>query len=268
MGTDDLVKFRIKELYKAGIRKPKTIMYTLTQEINEPSIQQLFHFLNDLKIKLNGKTKSSYSDLAIWAEIRLSLPEDDHEVFVYGFEMKIDDLDPIKSYFRLVIGTKFLLKAAIYARHVCADTTHCMIWNGFPIFVAGTTDKGRHFHAFGLAICTTGDNQDFAFVFIVIKERVDAIYFIIYKPVALIPDAAGAITIAFTDVFGEDFIRIMCYCHMERACSRRLNGNDHEKAIILDLQSLQIAFSKPLFDLMIEKLRRKEKLNGYNIKNF
>jgi hypothetical protein len=147
-----------------------------------------------------------------------------------------------------------------------------MIWNGFPVFLAGTTDKGRHFHAFGLAICTTEDNQDFAFglaicttednqdfafVFRVIKEGVEAIYLIIYKPIALVADAAGAITIAFTVVFGEDFIRIMCYCHVERACGRRLNGNDNKDAIILDLQSIQIAFSKPLFDLMIEKFKAK-----------
>jgi hypothetical protein len=86
--------------------------------------------------------------LSQWAESRLSVPEDEDQVFVYGFEMKIDDLDPSKSFFRLVIGTKFLLKAATYSRHVCADTTHCMIWNGFPVFLAGTTDRGRHFHAF------------------------------------------------------------------------------------------------------------------------
>jgi hypothetical protein len=132
-----------------------------------------------------------------------------------------------------------------------------MIWNGFPVFLAGTTDRGRHFHAFGLAICTTEDNEDFAFVSRVINERVEAIFLIIYKPIALVADATGAITIAFTRVFGEDFIRIMCYCHMERACARKLNGNDHKEAIILDLQSIQIAFSKPLFNFIVEKFKTK-----------
>ena len=57
-------------------------------------------------------------------------------------------------------------------------------------------------------------------------------------------DAAGAITKAFSVVFGEEYLWLMCYCHVERACARRLNGNDEKDQIIFDLQTIQIAFSK------------------------
>ncbi len=48
-------------------------------------------------------------------------------------------------------------------------------------------------------------------------------------------DAAASITIGFTAVFGSNFTRLMCYCHVERACVRRLNGNEDKDTIILDL---------------------------------
>ena len=80
---------------------------------------------------------------------------------------------------------------------------------------------------------------------------------IIYNPTILMADAAASITIAFTSVFGSNFTRLMCYCHVERACARRLNGNEDKDSIILDLQIIQLAFSKPLFNLIIELFKSK-----------
>ena len=80
---------------------------------------------------------------------------------------------------------------------------------------------------------------------------------IIYNPTILMADAAASITIAFTSVFGSNFTRLMCYCHVERACARRLKGNEDKDSIILDLQIIQLAFSKPLFNLIIELFKSK-----------
>ncbi len=49
----------------------------------------------------------------------------------------------------------------------------------------------------------------------------------------------------------------MCFCHVERACARRFNGNEGKDNIILDLQSIQLAFSKPLIISMIELFKSK-----------
>jgi hypothetical protein len=39
-------------------------------------------------------------------------------------------------------------------------------------------------------------------------------------------DAATSINIEFNVVFGSNFIRLLCYYHVERACAKRLNGNE------------------------------------------
>jgi hypothetical protein len=49
----------------------------------------------------------------------------------------------------------------------------------------------------------------------------------------------------------------MCYCHVERACARRLNGNEDKDEIIHDLQIIQISFSPALFNLMIQLFKNK-----------
>jgi hypothetical protein len=41
-------------------------------------------------------------------------------------------------------------------------------------------------------------------------------------------DATASITIAFNVVFGTNFIRLMCFCHVERLNgARRLNGSSN-----------------------------------------
>ena len=70
-------------------------------------------------------------------------------------------------------------------------------------------------------------------------------------------DAAACITIAFEVVFGSIFVRLMCYAHVERACLRRLNGVDEKDQIVLDLQTIQIAFSQGVFHLLVTLFKQK-----------
>ena len=36
----------------------------------------------------------------------------------------------------------------------CTDTTHKVMWEGFPLFLNGTTDMCRSYHQLSLSICT------------------------------------------------------------------------------------------------------------------
>ncbi len=97
------------------------------------------------------------------------------------------------------------------------------------MFLAGTTDMGRHFHPFVLCICTNKTHLDFEFVCKTIKMSVEKLTLKPYQPGILMADAADAITNGFASVFGPHFVRLMCYAHVERACLRRLNSVDIEE---------------------------------------
>ncbi len=43
------------------------------------------------------------------------------------------------------------MRLSLKSNHLVTDSTHCMIWNGFPLFLTGATDLGRRFHPFCLS---------------------------------------------------------------------------------------------------------------------
>jgi hypothetical protein len=115
---------------------PNTIRYQLREErYNCPSQRQLYNYLAHLKEKLNGKKQISYGELEILCKERTLIPEDEHEVYVLGYEVVINPEKPELSYFRLSIETTYLLRLTLKNIHVVTYSTHCMIWNGFPVFL-------------------------------------------------------------------------------------------------------------------------------------
>ena len=156
-----------------------------------------------------------------WCRERTKKPEDEHEFYILGYKVVINDNKPELSYFRLSIGTIYLFRLSLKSSHLVTDSTHCMIWNGFPVFLTCTTDLGRRFHPFCLSVCTNKDNADFTFIFQTWKRNVELFFKTIYVPSILMADAAASITIAFNVVFGPNFIRLMCYFHAERSCACR-----------------------------------------------
>jgi hypothetical protein len=51
-----------------------------------------------------------------------------------------------------------------------ADATYKLTIEGYPILTCGTTDKEKIFHPFGIALCFSEKEDDFAFVFDAIKQ--------------------------------------------------------------------------------------------------
>jgi hypothetical protein len=96
--------------------------------------------LAHLKEKLNGKKQISYGELETWCKERTKVPEDEHEVYVLGYELVINNENQNKANFRLSIGTIYLLRLTLNKIDVVTDSTQCMILNGFPVFLTGTTD--------------------------------------------------------------------------------------------------------------------------------
>ena len=135
-GISKKIKLVINDLYDSGVIKPQLIMYELRRRaVDEPTLKQLENYLRVYKCKKHGKTEISYYDLDVWCSKRTKIPEDLHEVFVIGDEIIIDEIDSSKSIFRVSVSTRFLLELGLKTRHLAADATYKLIFQGFPVFL-------------------------------------------------------------------------------------------------------------------------------------
>ena len=174
-GIPTETKDKIEELFKLGIMKPKAILKALEETgLTVPTSSQLANHLVLLKNKLYGKISISLGELEEWAKTNDKVPEDEDEPFVCGFESHYDG--PVESrYFRLALTTKRLLTNSQQSDLVQADATYKLIWQGFPVLIAGTTDLQRQFHPLCLAICSSETESDFCFLFKSLKNVVSKI---------------------------------------------------------------------------------------------
>lgn len=100
---------------------------------------------------------------------------------------------------RIFITTKRLLKFVSNERPLYIDTSYKIIWQQ-PISVFGVSDNfDKSFKPVGLAITINEAVDDYEFIFMSIKERLDYEY----KPRALISIASPAIRKAAENVFGK-----------------------------------------------------------------
>jgi hypothetical protein len=86
----------------------------------------------------------------------------------------------------------------------------------------GTTDRAKHFHPFGLALCSHQDTDDFHFLFKSIKDAALLVHAIDYNCDILIADNAKEITNGFTLTFGPPRKRINCWAHVFRCIEKNL----------------------------------------------
>ena len=110
---------------------------------------------------------------------------------------------------------------------IAADATHKLNWQNYPIFLAGTTDKSKQFHPFGIMV----SKQETAdFFFNAIKTNIKTIYNKDYEPKILLADAAGAITNGFKKTFGDPQKRIVCWAHVIRNVDKYLKPINNDKS--------------------------------------
>jgi hypothetical protein len=58
------------------------------------------------------------------------------------------------------------------SKKIHADATYKLVWQGFPVFIVGTTDLDRQFHSFGIAVCS---NE---------KSKISHLFFVLFKMVS------------------------------------------------------------------------------------
>ena len=138
------------------------------------------------------------------------------------------------------------------------------MWQGYPVLIIGTTDLDRHFHSFGMAICSNEKIPDFRFLFHGIQEGRRKLNLEGINPEFLIADGSDAIHHAFRDVFGEKFM-VMCWAHMRRWVAKKTESmvnKSEQEDLMHDIELLQLAQNEQIFskvsNLFVKKWIKRE----------
>lgn len=248
------VEEAIREMYVTDpMVKPSTIRFNLDRKnLIIPSASQLANFMRGLRAENFGADKISFPVLEKWLRDCSVIPIEKNDPFVVDHEILINEQRPNESVFRFFVSSKQLLESAIGVKKLHTDATYKLIWQGFPVFLVGTSDMHRHFHMFGIGVCTNEANADFEFIFNALNKGVETVYHIPVDPDFLICDAAHAIHIAFAKVYGADKLIIMCWAHMRRAVAKKVLTFIHNKKlqneVMYDIDNLQATKTTEDFD--------------------
>jgi hypothetical protein len=179
-----------------------------------PDIIQIYNFLAEYRKELYGEHEFDIGQLRKWCD-KYSINEtnttEDDEIIVQS-SISIESEDNAKFY--VFVSTKRLLENCRKTEHICADATYKLTYEGFPVLLCGTTDKCKKFHPIGAALCSDETTDAFQFIFQATKDMIRHIFHYDYAPRYLVADGADSITNAFTNVYGTNYQRCMCWFHM------------------------------------------------------
>jgi hypothetical protein len=100
------------------------------------------------------------------------VPEDADDPYIVSYKIEYEE----PTLFRFFMSSKTLLGLSINAKHIHADATYKLIWQGFPVLVVGTTNRKREFYTFGVAVCTNEQTEDFIFLFNALRIGAEEIF--------------------------------------------------------------------------------------------
>lgn len=218
-------KLIINELFDLGITKPKKVLNELEKrKIIAPMITQIRNYLHQLRIKKYGPVNISLGKIKTWCQSHSSIPDCQDEFFIGAYDIEYSEEE---STLRFLATTKRLLTYATMSQHIAIDATYKLIWQGYPVFVFGTTDYNKAFHPYGISVCLNEKFEDFEFIFKTIQICCLKVFNFNYQPSILLADGSDAITKGFESVFGSCNKRIMCWAHVIR-------NIDHHLLVITD----------------------------------
>jgi hypothetical protein len=160
--------------------------------------------------------------------------------------------------YRAFFTTKRLIKLAALSNKIHAEATYKLVFEGSPVLLNGNTDLDRHFHSFGISVCSNEKTADLVFIFQTLVETLEKLG-VTFHIDTLIADASEAIRNAFIAVFGEGLLIIMCLAHVRRNVVKHLHllDEDFREDVMDDIEALQLASSKTVFEKAKEQFIKK-----------
>jgi len=246
-------KKNIKELFYLKL-KPKKIYEALQERNFKITVNQVHNYLTQLRKQKFDPTTLSLEEVDSWCQEKSTIPQSEDETFIVSFyvhyedDTNDDDEDVIDdgNKFRFFMSTKRLLKIASTSTNLHADATYKSIWQGFSVLVVETSDYGRKFHPFELAVCSDEKQQDFEFIFKSISADVERTIESNFTPEVLVVDGSGAIRNDFMKRFNTDKM-VMCWGHMCRNVEKKLKSlkvGTIRNEILDDVEKLQLCESE------------------------
>lgn len=211
------LKTLINDLALVGVTKPNQILKAVRENgMPEPPKSALNNYLARRKRK-QGNTHLNVSDFLIWCQRHAEKPDDDDLPFVIGYDCIIDEneLQPISIH--AVVSTSRLLKILASSSNLHVDSTYKLNYEGYPVFIGGISDLGKHFHPCFIMLSSGESAEDYKFAFQALLNSLPE-----YCPSVLVADAAEAITVGFREVIGDGFLRVTCWAHVNPAYEKRL----------------------------------------------
>jgi hypothetical protein len=224
-GIPDDIRAAIDQIFK-DFQKPNQIIQKLETNFPDRELPNWFQIRNYIqyeKIKAGSKTSMNLGELEQWCQAKSEIPSATELDKVHVRHFTGTSLNPktkkIEPEFFVWITTRRLTKLCQHTTHICADTTYKLVYQGYPVLMAGTTDRKKSFHPLGIAICAHERNTAYQFIFDSIKGCAKDFDEFHYQPNTLIADASDATTIGFKSVFGATALqkRVMCWFHMKKA---------------------------------------------------
>lgn len=256
------VKKIIIELLDKGNKCKEIHKELVKRKVKLPTEGQLRNFIRSINIQKSAPLDISISDLLTFLEQHETVPDDEHEPFMSNYVLE----ENVKSgAFRFFITTKKLMNSALnLGGHICIDTNHKLVWQGFPIFVVGSTDLENKFHCFGLCIACSEDESVFSFIFQSVQNSVTQLFFASYTPGFLLSDQTPELQTAFMQTFEGKML--LCYEGVFKTIAKKIDNLKIEKLkkkeILDDLKVLQLSTSDNVFHVGVKLFS--EKYLAYN----
>lgn len=260
--SEELKKF-VKLKFEEGIEKPISIM-ALIEKANfiEPPKSKIEYYLRMLRHAKYGKPSFSSGEINNWCEERKRIPIEEDTSFVLDYIVDCNFSNIEQRDLKMFVSSKRLLNNMNRSQMIQIDATYKLIWQGFSVFVVGTSDKNQVFHPVGLGVCNDKMASDYEFIFKSLKK-----YNLNWNPSILLANSSAAITQGFTNVFGAPKTRLVCFVHLLKSIDKHTKYLEEKHAIKIDIYALQTCKSEEVFKIGAELFIKKWEANE-NVKQF
>lgn len=247
------MKTFVKQKYEDGIKKPNAILAIIRQQnMTEPPKSKLIAYLKQLRCEKYGNSTVLGTEIIEWCEARMKIPDLKDDPFVLNYTVRCESFDPEEQDIKIVLSTRRLLENLKKSDMVQIDATYKIIWQGYPVMIVGTSDKGQVFHPFAIAVCKGESANDFGYIFDALHN-----FDLEWKPRLLLADASESITRGFVNIFGVPSVRIMCFFHVLQNVEKHFKRLTKYKDLKQDIYALQTCKDESTFlkasNLFLEK---------------
>ena len=262
------------EIIVLGIKSgasPKVILRNMRengcfQTVPEPTSQQLYNKIANMKKVLKSETVENTHDLREKIKEFLEVPDNDIEGYV-PYENIQDEKEDEETRFTVIFATKRTLSFLKKSSCLNVDATYRLNWHGYPVVVVGCTSPSGKFFASFTALTSHEDSNTW-------EEIYAFVHSLGVHPKFRMADGAQAITKAGSKVFSscpecQNSDRLMCWSHTIRAVQAKIKAIEKldkniAKQILNDLENVQYSVNDDTFEPMIAKLESKYcKNNSY-----